>query len=99
VSAHDHGGHEAKRTGIFVAHGPDEVRAAERLHGGRGDDHVRRAPPHGRQCFLGIFVGLDPPSADRRQHGAHHGEHGPAVVDNRDKELVEVASERAMMQH
>jgi hypothetical protein len=38
------------------------------------------------------------PRADGREHGPHHGEHRPAIVDDRHDQLIEVATKSAVMQ-
>ncbi|MGZ5861779.1 MAG: hypothetical protein ACXWJ4_02115 [Methyloceanibacter sp.] len=45
------------------------------------------------------FKGHDAANADGGQHGAHHREHRPLVVDDRDHKCIKIATKRAMHHH
>jgi hypothetical protein len=86
------------------ASGPELVRRMartiagplKRLHRGTGDDKVRQVGRHPIKRIDRALIGLDAARADRGQHGTYDREHRPAVVDQSNDELIEIASERAM---
>ena len=99
MGAHDHGGHEAERPSVLMAHGADELRTGDRLHGGGCDDEIGGVLRHGIECLGRAFMGLDAACADGREHRPHHGEHGPAIVYDRYDKPFEITSKSAVMQH
>ena len=97
--AHDHGGHQRERPRVRPAHGSDQLRAGQRLHGGGGNNHVRNALGHGVDGFGRALIGLDPAGADGGEHGPHQRQDRPAIVDDGDNQRLELAAEGAMVQH
>lgn len=97
--AHDHGGHQRERPRDRPAHGSDQLRAGQRLHGGGGDDHVGNALGHRVDGFGRALISLDPAGADGGEHGPHQRQDRPAVVDDGDNQRIEIAAEGAVVQH